>query len=174
MTPAPALQYSGRKLEIVGQKAKNAMDAVFQGASELSLDAKGRLAIPTRHRDGLQSSADRRLVLTAHPHRCLLLYPADAWAPNRARIMSFSSFDPQASLWKRLLVGYAEDLELDAAGRVLVSPALRKFAGIERQVMMVGQGSHFEIWDVAAWEAQLARLDGAAGTLPPGLENFSL
>jgi len=150
------------------------VDAIFQGAAELSLDAKGRLAIPTRHRDGLQSSPDRRVVLTAHPHRCLLLYPAAAWAPNRARIMGFSSFDPQASLWKRLLVGYAEDMELDAAGRVLVSPALRKFAGIERQVMMVGQGSHFELWDVAAWESQLARLDTDASALPPGLENFSL
>ena len=81
------------------------MDAVFQGAAELSLDAKGRLAIPTKHRDGLQSSSDRKLVLTAHPHRCLLLYPADAWTPNRTRIMGFSSFDPQSALWKRLLVG---------------------------------------------------------------------
>ncbi|MBK8019717.1 MAG: division/cell wall cluster transcriptional repressor MraZ [Betaproteobacteria bacterium] len=150
------------------------MDAVFQGAAELSLDAKGRLAIPTKHRDGSQSSSDRKLVLTAHPHRCLLLYPADAWTPNRTRIMGFSSFDPQSALWKRLLVGYAEEMELDAAGRVLISPALRKFAGIERQVMMVGQGSHFEIWDVAAWEAQLARLDGESNALPAGLENFSL
>ena len=150
------------------------MDAVFQGAAEISLDAKGRLTVPTRHRDGLQSSPDRKLVLTAHPHRCLLLYPAQAWAPNRSRIMAFSSFDAQSSLWKRLLVGYAEDLELDTAGRVLISPALRKFAGIDRQVMMVGQGSHFEIWDVVAWERQLARLDTEAQTLPPGLENFSL
>ncbi|MBI1396485.1 MAG: division/cell wall cluster transcriptional repressor MraZ [Betaproteobacteria bacterium] len=150
------------------------MDPVFQGASELSLDAKGRLAIPTRHRDGLQSSPGRKLVLTAHPHRCLLLYPAQAWEPIRARVMAFSSFDPQASLWKRMLLGYADEAELDTAGRLLISPALRKFASLDRQVMMAGQGSHFEIWDSAAWEAQIARLDSESGGLPPGLETFSL
>lgn len=146
---------------------------MFQGAAQLSLDAKGRLVVPTRHRDGLLADSRGKLVLTAHPHRCLLLYPAPAWEPIRGRIMSFSSFDPQTSLWKRLLVGFAEELELDASGRVLVSPELRKFAGIDRQVMMVGQGSHFEIWSVEAWEAQLARLSQPE-TLPPGMENFSL
>jgi MraZ protein len=146
---------------------------VFQGAAQLSLDAKGRLVVPTRHREGLLADSQGKLVLTAHPHRCLLLYPAPAWEPIRGRIMGFSSFDPQTSLWKRLLVGFAEELELDASGRVLVSPELRKFAGIDRQVMMVGQGSHFEIWSAEAWEAQLARL-AQPETLPPGMENFAL
>lgn len=146
---------------------------MFQGAAQLSLDAKGRLVVPTRHRDRLLSESQSKLVLTAHPHRCLLLYPAPAWEPIRARIMGFSSFDPQTSLWKRLLVGFAEELELDGSGRVLVSPELRKFAAIDRQVMMVGQGSHFEIWSAEAWEAQLASL-GQIETLPPGMENFAL
>lgn len=88
--------------------------------------------------------------------------------------MGFSSFDAQTSLWKRLLVGFAEEVELDGSARVLVSPELRKFAGIDRQVMMVGQGSHFEIWSVEAWEAQLAKLDLGGGAPPPGLENFAL
>ncbi len=158
---------------------------MFQGAAQLSLDAKGRLAVPTRHRDGLQRSfgsgddqeqkgSSGKLVLTAHPHRCLLLYPAPAWGPIRDRIMGFSSFDPQTSLWKRLLVGFAEEVDLDNSGRVLVSPELRKFAGIDKQVMMVGQGSHFEVWSVEAWEAQLAQLDRGDGKPPPGLENFAL
>jgi MraZ protein len=113
-------------------------------------------------------------VLTAHPHRCLLLYPAPAWEPIRARIMSFSSFDPQASLWKRLLVGFAEEIELDGAGRLLVSPELRKFAGLDKQVMMVGQGSHFEIWSLESWERQLEQLATSPDKLPPGMENFAL
>ncbi|MBX9631587.1 MAG: division/cell wall cluster transcriptional repressor MraZ [Burkholderiales bacterium] len=146
---------------------------MFQGAAQLSLDAKGRLVVPTRHRDRLLSESQSKLVLTAHPHRCLLLYPAPAWEPIRARMLGFSSFDPQTSLWKRLLVGFAEELELDASGRVLVSPELRKFAGIDRQVMMVGQGSHFEVWSTEAWDAQLATL-GQSDTLPPGMENFAL
>lgn len=147
---------------------------MFQGATALNLDVKGRLAVPTKHRDGLQAGADGKLVLTAHPHKCLLLYPAIGWEPIRARIMTFSSFDPQLSLWKRLLVGFAEDLELDAAGRLLISPVLRRFAALEKEVMLVGQGSHFEIWSLAAWEQQLEQLASAPDKLPPGMENFSL
>ena len=147
---------------------------MFQGATALNLDAKGRLAVPIRHRVGLQSGIGGRQVLTAHPHRCLLLYPAPGWEPIRARIMSFSSFDPQASLWKRLLVGFAEEVELDASGRLLVSPELRKFAGLEKEVMMVGQGSHFEIWSQKTWEKQLEQLVAGSDKLPPGMENFAL
>ena len=147
---------------------------MFQGATALNLDAKGRLAVPTKHRDGLQAGTAGKLVLTAHPHKCLLLYPAQGWEPIRARIMTFSSFDPQLSLWKRLLVGFAEDQELDAAGRLLISPVLRKFASLEKEVMLVGQGSHFEIWSLDAWERQLEQLAVAPDKPPPGMENFSL
>ena len=147
---------------------------MFQGATALNLDAKGRLAVPTRHRDELQSGVGGKQVLTAHPHRCLLLYPVVAWEPIRSRIMSFSSFDAQASLWKRLLVGFAEELELDGAGRLLISPELRKFASLEKAVMMVGQGSHFEIWSQEAWERQLEQLGTNPEKLPPGMEHFAL
>ncbi|MEQ1880709.1 MAG: division/cell wall cluster transcriptional repressor MraZ [Burkholderiales bacterium] len=147
---------------------------MFQGATALSLDAKGRLAVPTRHRDALQSGNGGKQVLTAHPHRCLLLYPAPAWEPIRNRIMGFSSFDAQASLWKRLLVGFAEEIELDGSGRLLLSPELRKFAGLEKQAMMVGQGSHFEIWSQEAWDKQLDQISLGADKLPAGLENFAL
>jgi MraZ protein len=147
---------------------------MFQGATALNLDIKGRLAVPTRHRDGLQSGSGSKQVLTAHPHRCLLLYPAPAWEPIRAQIMGFSSFDHQTSLWKRLLVGFAEEVELDASGRLLISPELRKFANLEKQVMMVGQGSHFEIWSQGTWEQQLEKLATGADELPPGMENFAL
>ena len=76
---------------------------MFQGATALNLDAKGRLAVPTRHRDSLQSGAAGKQVLTAHPHRCILLYPAPAWEPIRAQVMAFPSLDPQFARWKRLL-----------------------------------------------------------------------
>ena len=111
---------------------------MFQGVVGINLDAKGRLAIPTKHRDRLLSNSETKLVLTSHPHRCLLLYPSASWAPIRAQIMSFSSFDPQLSLWKRLLVGFAEEMELDNSGRILVSPSQRQFAGLEKKVMLVG------------------------------------
>jgi MraZ protein len=148
---------------------------VFQGASQINLDAKGRMAVPTRVRDPLTQGGTVGVVLTAHPDGCLVLYPAPAWEPVRAKVMSFPSTNAQASLWKRLLVGFAEDLALDGAGRLLVSPELRAYAHIEKQVMFVGQGSHFEVWDLESWNAQLERLrSGGSETLPPGMENFSL
>ncbi len=148
---------------------------MFQGATQLNLDAKGRMAIPTRARDPLTLGGSVKLVLTAHPDGCLLLYPYPAWEPIRQKVMAFPSLDRQASLWKRLLVGFAEEVEPDAAGRLLVSPELRDFAHISRAVMFVGQGSHFEIWDLESWNQQLETLrSGGNPSLPPGMANFSL
>lgn len=147
---------------------------MFQGATELSVDAKGRLAVPTRHRDAL-SSGGGGMVQTAHPDGCVLLYPRLAWEPIGSRIQSLSSFNEQARWWQRLLVGYAEEFELDAQGRILLSPALRKFASLKKDVILVGQGSHFELWDVEIWESKLkAAREQASSTPPPGTENFSL
>ena len=148
---------------------------MFQGANQINLDAKGRMAVPTRAREPLTQGGTVKLVLTAHPDACLLLYPAPAWEPIRAQVMSFPSLDRQASLWKRLLVGFAQEVEPDSAGRLLIPPELRDFAHITRPVMLVGQGSHFEIWDLEAWKTQLETLrTGGSPTLPPGMENFSL
>lgn len=148
---------------------------VFQGANQINLDAKGRMAVPTRAREPLTQGGTVKLVLTAHPDACLLLYPAPAWEPIRAQVMSFPSLDRQASLWKRLLVGFAQEVEPDSAGRLLIPPELRDFAHITRPVMFVGQGSHFEIWDLEAWKTQLETLrTGGSPSLPPGMENFSL
>jgi MraZ protein len=148
---------------------------MFRGATSLNLDAKGRLAVPSRHRDALLAKGAGNLVLTAHPHRCLLLYPQPAWEPIQAKLMALSSFDKQSSALQRLLVGYAEDMEMDSAGRLLVSPVLREFAGLEKQAMLVGQGSHFELWNMEAWRAQMERVmtDGDM-ELPVELEGFSL
>jgi MraZ protein len=148
---------------------------MFQGASELNLDAKGRLTVPAGHRELMLAESEGRLVATAHPHRCLLLYPKPAWEPIRAQIMSFSSLERQTSMVQRLLVGFAKDVEMDAAGRLLIPPELRRFASLEKQVVLVGQGSHFELWNMDAWQAQLERLtDGEEMILPAELEGFSL
>lgn len=148
---------------------------MFRGATSLNLDAKGRLAVPSKHRDALLAQCAGHLVLTAHPHRCLLLYPQPAWEPIQAKMMALSSFDKQSSKLQRMLVGFAEDIELDSAGRLLVSPVLREFAGLEKQAMLVGQGSHFELWNLEAWRAQLEGvLAGDDMELPPELEGFSL
>jgi len=147
---------------------------VFQGASQINLDAKGRLAVPVKHRDGLCSPSAGKLVMTAHPHKCLLLYPDADWQPIRDRVMKLPAMNIAAASWKRMLIGFAEDLTLDNAGRLLISPELRQFAGIEKQVMFVGQGSHFEVWSLNAWNEQIAALTTGTAALPPGTEDFSL
>ena len=89
--------------------------------------------------------------------------------------MAFPSTHSQASLWKRVLIGFAEELALDGAGRLLISPELRTYAHIDKRVMFVGQGGHFEVWDLESWNQQLEKLrSGGNPTLPPGMENFSL
>ena len=148
----------------------------FQGAAALNLDAKGRLAIPARHRDALVvAAADQGLVLTAHPHRCLLLYPAPAWVPIRDQVQAAPSFEQQSALIKRLLVGFAREESMDATGRLLIAPELRQFAQLEKQVWLVGQGSHFEIWSDAGWQKQQEEIFALGDQLlPPGLAGLAL
>jgi MraZ protein len=146
---------------------------MFRGATNLSMDAKGRIAVPAKHRDALFAQCEGSVVLTAHPHSCLLLYPQPAWEPIQAKIMSLSSFDAKLSALQRLLVGHAEDITLDSAGRLLVSPVLREFAGLEKDVMLVGQGSHFELWNMEAWRKQLLNVVGNI-EMPADLSGFSL
>ena len=148
---------------------------MFQGATALSLDVKGRLAIPARHREALLAASAGQLVLTAHPHRCLLLYPAAAWEPIRDKVLAASSLNLQSAAIKRLLVGNARDESLDSAGRLLVSPELRQFAQFDKQVWLVGQGTHFELWSDEGWEKQQeAMLSLVSSGLPPGFESLAL
>ena len=149
------------------------MGGSFHGATVITLDAKGRLAVPTRYRDALAADGGE-LVLTAHPDGCVLLYPRRAWEPVRAQVEKFPSFNPQTSAWKRLLLGFEEHLSPDTTGRILVSPALRRHANLERVVMMLGQGQYFEIWDDALRRAKLEKDLGTGSGVPPGMENFSL
>lgn len=148
---------------------------MFEGATALSLDAKGRLAIPARHRETLLAISEGNLVLTAHPHRCLLLYPAPAWQPIRDQILKASSLDTRAAAIKRVMVGNARTENPDSAGRLLVAPELREYAQLEKTVYLVGMGSHFEIWSESGWKAQndLAA-QALSGDLPPGLGDLVL
>jgi MraZ protein len=147
---------------------------MFRGIARLALDAKGRLAVPARNRAALTNGSGR-VVITADPSRCLLVYPVAAWEPIQSRLMSLSSFDDRIRALQRLLVGYADDVDIDAAGRVLVPPPLREFASLTRDVVLVGQGQRLELWDAAAWDAQTARAVAFdADDLPPELSGFSL
>ena len=140
---------------------------MFQGASSLSLDAKGRLYIPTRHRDVLLKNGGQ-LTLTRHPHGCLMVFPRDEWVVFSKRVSEL----PMGAQWhKRLFLGNAMDVEMDATGRVLVSPELRAVAGISKEAMLMGMGSHFELWDKATYEAKEA--EALQQETPEALKDFS-
>ncbi|MEQ1556518.1 MAG: division/cell wall cluster transcriptional repressor MraZ, partial [Gallionella sp.] len=113
---------------------------MFQGAVQLNLDSKGRLAVPAKHRDALLTECAGLLVLTADADGCLLVYPHNVWEPIRAKLNKLSSFNARSRALQRLLVGNAEELLMDGAGRVLISPNLRSYAALDKRVMLVGQG----------------------------------
>ena len=148
---------------------------MFRGVAQLNLDSKGRLAVPSRFRDALLERCGGHLVITADSDRCLLIYPLPEWEPIEQKLMSLSSFNPRIRELQRRLVGYAEDVVMDATGRILVPPALREFAQLEKNVVLVGQGNKFELWNKDNWEQLMERGGGfGAGGLPPELEGFSL
>ena len=126
---------------------------MFQGASSLSLDAKGRLSVPTRHRDVLSATAGSQVTITKHPHGCLMIFPRPEWEKFSDRI---AALPMSAQWWKRVFLGNAMDVEMDGTGRILVSPELRAATGITRETLLLGMGSHFELWDKATHDAKEA------------------
>jgi MraZ protein len=141
--------------------------AVFQGASSLSLDAKGRLSMPTRHRDALGASSNQ-LTITKHPHGCLMVFPRGEWEKFRERI---ASLPMDAQWWRRIFLGNAMDTDMDASGRLLVSPELRAAAGISKDAVLLGMGSYLELWDAAAYSAKEA--EEMQKPMPDVLKDFS-
>ncbi len=114
---------------------------MFRGATNITLDAKGRLAVPVRYRERLQARCDGQLVCTVDQDHCLLLYPYPDWLDIERKLMGLPSFQPKARRLQRMMVGYASEMEMDAAGRVLIPRELRDFARLERSAVLIGQGS---------------------------------
>jgi len=141
---------------------------VFQGSSALTLDSKGRINIPARHRDALLKQAEGRLTITRHPDGCLLVYPRPEWEKKREQI---AAFPMQARALQRLLLGNAQDVEIDSAGRVLVAPELRQAAKLTREVMLLGMRGHFELWDAA--ELAKREAEDLASGMSAALDQFS-
>lgn len=140
---------------MVGNILTGELPAVFRGFSTLSVDAKGRVAIPSRHRDRVLALSEGRLVLTLNPlDRCLWLYPLTEWELVEAKLQALSDFDRRSRRTKQMMRGYATDCEFDGQGRILLPQKLREFAGIDRNAVFLGQGNKFEIWAEAQWEAQ--------------------
>lgn len=128
---------------------------MFRGFSTVSIDTKGRLAIPSRFRERLAVVSGGRLVQTLNPlDRALWLYPLTEWELIETKLAALSDFDRQSRRAKQMMRGYATDCEPDAQGRILIPTELRDYAQLGRQAVVLGQGNKFEVWDQSAWETQ--------------------
>jgi MraZ protein len=149
---------------------------VFRGVTNVTLDAKGRLAIPTRHRARLHEQGGGQLIVTVDSGHILLLYPLPEWIKVEQKLNSLPTTNPRARQLQRLLVGHATEVELDGAGRVLLPPALREFAALDKRVTLVGQGNKFELWDQARFDEtreKWLKPDGEDSPLIAELETLS-
>ena len=149
---------------------------MFRGVTKVTLDAKGRLAIPTRYRDRLTSRCDGQLVVTVDRDYCLLVYPLPDWEEIERKLVRLPSLNKQARRLQRLMVGHATEIEIDGHGRILLTKELREFAGLDRQAVLIGQGNKFELWNEESWnekrDSWLGEDEGA--DLPTELESLSL
>jgi len=150
---------------------------MFRGANKLTLDAKGRMVMPTRYRERLLERCGGKLVITVDKDQCLLIYPLPDWEEIERKLMRLPTLNPQARRLQRLMVGHATDLELDGHGRVLLPPSLREYGLLTRDAVLIGQGVRFELWDEARWNERrdewLASEDNTTD-LPAELETLSL
>ena len=151
---------------------------MFRGANAISLDAKGRLAMPSRYRDELVSRCSGQLIVTIDAvDPCLCVYPLSEWELIEAKLRDLPSLREETRRLQRLLIGNAVDIELDGSGRFLVPPRLRAHAGLDKHAMLVGQLNKFQLWNEDAWNA-LADADLAAikqpGALPDDLRDLIL
>jgi MraZ protein len=148
---------------------------LFRGATKVTLDAKGRMAIPTRYRERLASRCDGEIVVTVDRDHCLLIYPLPDWEELERKLVRLPSMNKVARNIVRIMVGYATEVDMDGNGRILVSRELRDFASLNKAAMLIGQGNKFELWDEDAWiekrDAWLA--DDSDGEMPADLESIS-
>lgn len=150
---------------------------MLRGVNSLTLDGKGRVAIPTRYREELTRCCEGRMVLTVDRDHCLLLYPLPEWEQIERKLVLLPSLNPQTRSLQRLLIGHATECEMDGSGRILLPPPLRVFASLDKDIVLIGQGNKFEIWDEQQWNTRRAEwLEEVAvpGGLPPELESLSL
>jgi MraZ protein len=140
---------------------------MFRGVTNLTLDAKGRLAVPARYRERLIERCQGQLVVTVDSDHCLLIYPLPEWEEVEHKLARLPSLNPRARQLQRLLLGHATEVELDAAGRVLLPTPLREFAGLARDVMLIGQANKFELWDAERWQTKRESWLNAAGDTTP-------
>jgi|TARA_Y100000389_G_scaffold189070_1_gene212381 MraZ protein len=128
---------------------------MFKGISNLSIDVKGRASMPQRYRSDFSSKNKSKLVITADKDKCLLIYTQSSWAIIEKKLSNLPSYNKEARFIQRLLIGYATESEIDSQGRFLIPIPLREYAGIQKKIILLGQGSKFELWSENIWNKNM-------------------
>ena len=149
---------------------------MFKGGNTVNLDAKGRLALPTRYREDLITRCEGRVVLTVHDDRCLLLYALPDWDEIERKLVRLPNQNKRTRTLQRMVIGHATEIEMDKSGRILIPPRLREFASLEKRVVLVGLGNKFELWNDEAWDTRCSEWisDDGDDDLPDSLESLTL
>jgi MraZ protein len=126
---------------------------MFRGISDHTLDAKGRIIIPSRFRDVIRAGGGDTLMIT-RMDRCLYAYSVNEWSKILDRIKDLAEKSDAMRRFRRVFVGGAFDCNCDKQNRVLIPPALRDYAELDRDIVMVGVLDHFEIWSRDNWEKE--------------------
>ncbi len=124
---------------------------IFRGGPVLTLDTKGRIVVPARHRDVLLAICQGKMIIAKNPDGCLSLFPLPVWETFEAELVNLSV---EYDAWRRLYIGSATDVDIDSGSRVLIPPELRQWACLEKDVKFMGVGSNFELWDSARYDAR--------------------
>ncbi|MGD2063243.1 MAG: division/cell wall cluster transcriptional repressor MraZ [Nitrospirota bacterium] len=147
--------------------------SVSRGIHNQKLDAKGRLALPARFREALAARDQNKLVVTGWTE-CLWVYSLEEWLRVEEQIDLLPSQEPEVMLFVRLFVGTATEVELDAQGRFLISQPLREYAGLDKEVMVVGLTKRIEVWDKERWLAQQPKTPADYAALNKSIAGFGL
>lgn len=128
---------------------------MFKGISNLSIDVKGRASMPQRYRVDFSLKNKSKLVITADKDKCLLIYTQSNWSTIEKKLSNLPSYNKEARFIQRLLIGYATESEIDSQGRFLIPTPLRDYAGIQKKIVLLGQGSKFELWSENIWNKNM-------------------
>lgn len=137
---------------------------MFQGETAITIDDKGRLAIPTAYREIVARECGNRLVLTYNPFEagCLYLYPLPVWEQVRDQVNALPRIKKNTRLLQLKLVGAAAFAEPDGSGRISIPASQRSAVGIEKKAVLLGMGDKFELWSEQAHHAQIRQTLGDA------------
>ncbi|MCP5464027.1 MAG: division/cell wall cluster transcriptional repressor MraZ [Deltaproteobacteria bacterium] len=146
---------------------------MFRGRFAHSLDAKGRVSIPSKFREVLSCAYDERLILTNFDG-CLWGYPVAEWQKIEDRVASLPQFKPEVKALQRVFISAATECVLDKQGRILIPPTLREYAGIDRDLIFVGMTKRIEVWSQDRWDKIFEESQNDIGAMTEKLAELGL